>query len=202
MIPQTRTSADQQRLRLLALVPMGIALNLSLGTLVHAVRLPVYIDEVGTICVTLLVGLRAGLVTGVLSFLIGGPLTNPVLPWFTGTQVAVALYTHFLGKKGFILTLRRTILSGIGLGVVAGVVSAPVVVLVFGGLSGSGAALITAFLLASGKTVLQSVVFAGLASEPLDKTLQLLLARYILRSIPRSIMDQFSNPALKANGLQ
>lgn len=202
MIPRTGPSTDQQKFRLLALIPMGIALNLALGTIVHALRLPVYIDMVGTICVTLLVGLRAGLAVGILSFLIGGPLTNPVLPWFIGTQIAVTLYTHFLGKKGFILTLRRTILSGIGLGVVAGVVSAPVVVLVFGGLSGSGAALITAFLLASGKTVLQSVFLAGLASEPLDKTLQLLLARYILLRVPRSILRQFSNPALLANGLQ
>lgn len=197
-----RSSADQRRLRLLTLVPMGIALNLSLGTLVHALRLPVYIDEVGTICVTLLVGLRAGLAVGILSFLLGGPLTNPTLPWFTATQVAVALYTHFFGRRGFIRTLRRTILSGIGLGVVAGVVSAPVVVLLFGGLSGSGASLVTAFLLASGKTVLQSVFLAGLASEPLDKTLQLLLARHILRGIPKSILDNYSNPSLNANGLQ
>jgi energy-coupling factor transport system substrate-specific component len=114
----------------------------------------------------------------------------------------VALYVYLLGQKGFILTLRRTIFSGIALGVVAGIVSAPVVVLVFGGLSGSGAALITAFLLASGKTVLQSVFLAGLASEPLDKTLQLLLARYILLSVPRSILRHFSNPALQTNGLQ
>lgn len=202
MTTQGETSANQRRLHLLTLVPMGIALNLSLGTLVHALRLPVYLDEVGTVCVTLLVGLRAGLAVGILSFLIGGPLTNPVLPWFTGTQIAVALYTHFLGRRGFIRTLRRTILSGIGLGILAGVVSAPVVVLLFGGLSGSGAALITAFLLASGKTVIQSVLLAGLASEPLDKTLQLLLARHILRGIPKSILERFSNPSLQSNGLQ
>lgn len=184
----------------LALIPLGIALNLTLGTVVHALRLPVYIDEVGTICVTLLVGLRAGLLTGVISFLIGGVLTNPVLPYFTGTQIAVALYAHFAGAYGWYRSLPRAILAGVGLGIVAGIVSAPVIVFLFGGVTGSGASFITAFLLASGKSMLKSVFLSGLAAEPLDKTLQTLLAVYLLRSLPKSLLRRFEGGSLKENG--
>ncbi len=43
----------------IALIPLGIALNLALGTLVHAIRAPIYVDEVGTACVVMLIGLFA-----------------------------------------------------------------------------------------------------------------------------------------------
>ncbi len=185
----------------LALIPLGIALNLALGTLVHTMKLPVYVDAVGTIAVTLIAGLRAGVAVGVASFLIGGVLTNPVLPWFSGTQAAIAVYTHLVGRASGFRTMARTVLSGIGLGIVAGIVSAPVIVWLFGGVTGSGASLVVAFLLASGKSVMQSVLLSGLAAEPLDKTLQCLLAVWLLRGLPPGLLMRFSNGSLEQNGI-
>jgi len=185
----------------LALIPLGIALNLALGTFIHAIRAPVYLDEVGTACVVMLVGLRAGIVVGVLSFLIGGLITNPVLPWFIGTQIAVAVYVYLVGKRGGYRSWWRAVLAGIGLGVVAGIVSAPVIVYLFGGVTGSGSSFLTAFLLASGKSMLQSVFLSGLAAEPLDKTLQTLLMVYLLRGLPKGLLKHFPNSLLSKNGI-
>lgn len=185
----------------LALLPLGVALNLTIGTIVHTLKLPIYVDAVGTIIVTVLAGWRIGVATGVLSFLLGGILTNPVLPWFSGTQAAIALYTYIVGTYGGFRTLLRTILSGIGLGVVAGIVSAPVIVYLFGGITGSGASMIVAFLLASGETVFKSVFLSGLAAEPLDKAIQCLLAFWLLRGMPKSILRNFNSPLLAKNGL-
>jgi energy-coupling factor transport system substrate-specific component len=183
----------------LALIPLGIALNLALGTLVHVLKLPVYVDAVGTIAVTLLVGLRAGIIVGVLSFLIGGVLVNPVLPWFSGTQAVIAIYAHIVARKGGYKTVPRTILAGIGLGIVAAIVSAPVIVYLFGGITGNGASLIVAFLLASGKSVIKSVILSGLAAEPLDKTIQCLLAVWLLRGLPQSLLRRFRGGSLEEN---
>ncbi|MBI4446912.1 MAG: ECF transporter S component [Acidobacteria bacterium] len=184
----------------LALLPLGIALNLSLGTLVHTIKAPIYVDAVGTILVTLLAGMRAGIIVGVVSFIVGGIFVNPVLPWFSGTQAAIAIYTYFAAKKGAFRTYKLVIVTGVGLGIVAGVVSAPVITALFAGITGSGASLIVAFLLASGKSVLQSVVLSGLAAEPLDKTIQCLLAVWLLRGIPQTLLDRFHNEALFRNG--
>jgi energy-coupling factor transport system substrate-specific component len=186
---------------MLALIPLGIALNLALGTIVHTLKLPVYIDAVGTVITTLLLGLRAGILVGVSSFLIGGVIVNPVLPWFSGTQAAIAIYTHVVARRGGFKSYPRTILSGVGLGLVAGVVSAPVIVYLFGGITGSGASLVVAFLLASGKSILNSVILSGLAAEPLDKTLQCLLAVWVLRSLPPRLLGRFTGGSLSANGL-
>lgn len=214
-------------MRVLALVPTGIALNLALGTLVHTLKLPVYLDAVGTICVTLLAGLRAGIVVGIGSFLIGGVTVNPVLPWFSGTQAAIALYIFLVARHGWLATGRpssprlnsatetrwrsvwawlalniRPVLAGIGLGVVAGTISAPVIAALFGGVTGSGASLIVAFLLESGKKLYQAVLLSGLASEPLDKTLQVLIALALIRALPRSLRAAFGQQRLlERNGL-
>lgn len=198
----TRTAASgrAERTHVLALIPLGIALNLVLGTIIHTLKLPVYLDAVGTVLVTLLVGVRAGVAVGVASFLIGGVLVNPVLPWFSGTQAAIAIYAHLVGRRGGFRTVPRTVFSGIGLGVVAGIVSAPVIVFLFGGITGSGASLVVAFLLASGQSILKSVVLSGLAAEPLDKTLQCLLAAWILRRMPPRLLERFEGGSLRVNG--
>jgi energy-coupling factor transport system substrate-specific component len=183
----------------LAVIPLGIAMNIAFGTIVHTLKLPIFLDAVGTITVTLLLGMRAGIAVGVLSFLIGGLLTDPVLPWFSGTQVVIAVYTHIVARYSGFRSIPKTILSGIGLGVVAAIASAPVIVMLFGGITGSGSSLVVAFLLKSGQGIIKSVLLSGLASEPLDKTLQCLLSMWILRGLPKSILQNFTNGSLIQN---
>lgn len=198
MVMQTVVEPHSQDLKApgwsLAFIPLGIALNLSIGTITHLLRLPFYLDAIGTIVVTVLVGLRAGLVSGVGSFLLGGMLTNPVLPWFSGTQAAIALYAHFATKVGGFKSYGRILLSGLGLGVVAGVVSAPVIVFLFGGITGSGASMIVAGLLSTGHTLVKSVLLSGVASEPVDKALQCLLALWMVRSLPPRLRSRLLSP--------
>lgn len=198
---QSPPPRDSDRTQILALVPLGIALNLALGTIVHALKLPIYVDAVGSVLVTLVAGVWAGIVVGVASFLIGGILVNPVLPWFSGTQAAIAIYVHLVARRGGFRSWGRTVVAGIGLGLVAGVVSAPVIVALFGGITGSGASLVVAFLLASGKSVVNSVILSGLAAEPLDKALQCALAVWILRQLPPGLLARFRGGSLRTNGL-
>lgn len=184
----------------LFLIAAGIVFNISLGTLLHTFKIPIYGDACGTIAITLLCGWRAGAVTGIGSFLLGGVLTNPVLPWFSGTQLMIALYVYLIAQRGGLRSYPRVILSGLGLGVVAGIISAPVIVYLFGGITGSGASLIVAFLLASGKSVMNSVLLSGLAAEPLDKTLQLLLVVWLFKGMPRTVLARFNSRLLVVNG--
>lgn len=184
----------------LALVPLCIALNVALGGLVHVLKLPIYYDAVGTIMAAMLLGFIPAAIVGAISFLVMSILVSPVYVYFIGTQVVIALYVYsvatlFAGFK----TLFRSTVSGVGLGLVAGVVSAPVIVYVFGGASGSGRDLLTAVLAASGQQVLKSVLLSGAASEPIDKTIQVLTAVLLIRGLPASIRDSFLGGAVAKN---
>lgn len=177
----------------LATIPLGIVLNLGIGTIATTLKLPVYVDAIGTILMTILLGMRAGVVVGVLSFLIGGILTNPALPYFCGTQACIAIFIGLMARYGALHTLWGRIGIGILLGIIAAIVSAPVIVYLFGGITGSGVSVVTAFMIASGKSVLKSVVLAGAAAEPIDKTIQVLIACWILRGLPKSLLKKYSS---------
>lgn len=173
-----------------ALIPLGILINLGIGTIVHVLKLPVFLDAVGTILVTILIGIRWGVATGVLSFLIGGIIVNPVMPYFVATQAVIAIVAGLFASRGWFRSVPRTILTGICLGTAAAIVSAPVIIKLFGGITGSGSGFITAFLLASGKKIVESVILTGISCEPVDKTLQCLLAFWLIRTLPMRFRDR------------
>lgn len=184
----------------LALIPLGVLLNLGIGTIVHVLKLPVFVDAVGTILVTILIGIRWGAVTGVLSFLIGGMIVNPVMPYFSATQATIALIAGLFASRGWFRSTLRTIITGICVGIAAAIVSAPVIIKLFGGITGSGSGFITAFLLASGKKIVESVILTGISCEPIDKTIQCLLAFWIIRTLPLRLRDRLEPLGyLKAN---
>lgn len=193
---------------LLGIAGLCVALNVGLGAVAYFVKLPVYLDAVGTIACALLAGAMGwrGLVlaafVGSVSFVITGLLLNPVIIWFIPTQVAIAAYCFWiarpilrpfvaagsLGRAGVV----RVVLLGLGLGVVAGLVSAPTITYVFGGITGAGASIIVAVLLKSGATLYNSVLASGIASEPLDKTIQLAAAVGLVLATPRRVRALFA----------
>jgi energy-coupling factor transport system substrate-specific component len=185
---------------LFAIAGLCVALDVGLGTLVNLIKLPVYLDAVGTIAFALLAGrmgfrgfVMAALV-GTAGFVITGLLVNPAVLWFIPTQIAIAAYSFYVARpllkayfNGGSLKATRIgliVLLGIGLGIVAGAVSAPIIAFVFGGITGAGASLIVAALLKAGSTLFQSVLASGIASEPIDKTLQLFAAIALVRATP------------------
>lgn len=186
---------------LITIIPIGIALNIAIGTIVTLLKLPIYLDAIGTIIITLVAGLRAGIIVGVGSFLLAGITINPVLPWFCGTQAIIAVYAYFVARLGAFRNTAYTVLAGIGLGISAGIVSAPVIVAVFGGASGSGRDLITSFILSSSEQLLKSVALSGLTSEPLDKALQCLIAVWVIRTLPKTLLQKFKNPIMEKNNI-
>lgn len=185
----------------LALMGMLIALNVAIGGIVHVIKLPIFLDAIGTVLAVLLLGWEAGIVVGVLSFLVAAVVINPVYVWFIGTQAVIAIFIYLLAAKlASFKSLPRVIATGIALGIVAGIVSAPIIVVVFGGVAGSGRDLITAGLLSTGQQIYKAVLLSGAASEPVDKLLQVLTAFFVLKSLPKKVLEQFRNPVLEKNG--
>lgn len=179
--------------KVIALMAVGVAINMLLGTIVNLVKLPIYLDAIGTIFITILVGVRAGAIVGVISFLLAGAIFNPVLPWFCGTQIVIAIVTGFLHKKNLFSSLKGTVLSGVIVGICAAIASAPVIAYLFGGITGSGPSLVVAYLLSIGEGVMKSVVLSGLTSEPIDKVIQCLIAFWLISNLPKELQKQLQS---------
>ena len=174
------------------MIPVGITLNLASGLLLTALKVPIFLDMIGTIVFTLVGGWRLGASIGVSSLLVGG-LFNPVLPYFILSPVGIVAVTAISAARGGFRLYWRVIVTGIVMGFVAAILSAPVVAGAFGGVTPSGESRLANNLVGPGKTLWTAVVTTKLWTEPIDKTIQCLLAVALLKSMPKRILELLRN---------
>ena len=195
------------RVPVLVFAACCIALNVSVGTLVYLLKLPIYLDQPGIMLAALLApGRRSeacvlSAMVAILSFTIVALIANPFNFWYYGTALASALYGSLVvrGRVPFaaatVFEWAIVIAYGIGWGIVSALISAPVTAFLFGGVTGAGTTLIVAFLVSSGDQVLKSVLLTGFGAEPIDKTLSLIIALAIVRATPPSFIRRLAGTA-------
>jgi hypothetical protein len=94
--------------RTFVLMPIGIALNIVLGAAVaNALKIPIYLDSIGTILVGVLCGPVAGALTGGLanilwSYVIPPPFQSPPAAAFAITAVAIGVLAGLAGRAGIL----------------------------------------------------------------------------------------------------
>ncbi|CAN5743511.1 hypothetical protein BH23CHL7_BH23CHL7_04040 [soil metagenome] len=89
----------------LALMPVAIAINIAVGAIVAALRLPIYLDSIGTVLVGVLAGPWAGALTGLLTNLIWALLpipggAGPIIAFFAPVAAVIGLMAGFWGSRG------------------------------------------------------------------------------------------------------
>jgi len=85
----------------LALIPLAIAINIAIGQLVAVLKLPLYLDSIGTVLTGALLGPWIGLITGALSNIIWTLLgINPPAIWFAPVAAVIGLIAGFAGRWG------------------------------------------------------------------------------------------------------
>ncbi len=126
--------ARQFDTRTLVLMPVAVALNIVLGTAVaSALKIPIYLDSIGTILVAALAGPLAGAATGFLSnviwtYLAPAPFASPFAVPFAVVAVVVGLLAGTFARWGWLRPRRGS--SGQRLIVGATVSIAAVIVMV------------------------------------------------------------------------
>ena len=176
---------------LASVIPVAIAINVTVGLLVHALKLPLYLDSVGTVLVGFTFGPWWAALVGASSMLLGGLLLNPWMPYYAGTAIVIGLISGFFGTRGWQGSVAKAALLGVVIAVASATASAPVTVLVFGGVTGSGTTAIVALLRASGRTLAQSVLITGFSVEVVDKIATCIIPVFIVRALPQRLAVRF-----------
>ncbi len=194
----------------LVAIALCAALNFAIGNIVYLVKLPIYLDSIGTILCALLIfpdrgaAICCAFIAGMIGIILSGLVINPFLPWFAFSVLAIVLVSALLTARATgtfraqppapLRFFASVIVYGVTTGIVVAIVSAPVVVYLFGGVTGSGSAFVVAFFLKTGEQLLNAALFAGLTTEPVDKTLQVLLAALLYRATPREFIAMLQRP--------
>jgi hypothetical protein len=89
----------------LSLMAVAIAINVAVGSITFALRLPIYLDSIGTVLVGVLAGPWAGALTGLLSNLIWSILpipggAGPNAAFFAPVAAVIGLMAGFWGSRG------------------------------------------------------------------------------------------------------
>ena len=172
------------------LIPIGVGINFVGGTLVTVLKLPIFLDVIGTILVALLAGPWVAALTGLVTSLVL-VVSDPTLIAFAPVSVAIGLIAGFLALNGWFKTYPKIVASGLIIMLTGVILSAPIVVLALGGVTSSPSrSAMTAFFLATGSNIWQSVFAVGVIVEVVDKLISVFVAVFVARAIPERYRPQ------------
>jgi energy-coupling factor transport system substrate-specific component len=167
------------------LIPIAIAINIAVGQIVLVLKLPVFLDSIGTVMVAVLCGPWAGALTGALSNVIWGIAIDPgAFPWWP-VAAMIGYMAGRMAQWGFFKSWWKVVVTGFVVALTAAIVSTPIAVYLFGGITASGSSFITAYLLQTGQGIWSAVMSTSFLTEPVDKITTAMIAFAIILGLPK-----------------
>ena len=183
----------------IALVPVASVLNVIGGTVAGALKLPIFLDMIGTAVVAMTIGPWWGALVGVITNVTSGLITGPVSIPFAACNVVGALIWGYGTKWGWandkLKFFGLSVASAVGVSLMA----APIVIFVFGGATGHASDVLTAGLIAAGGDMWTSVFSSNIIVSSADKILSSFLALAIIGALPTNL--QVTGPIMKAENM-
>ncbi|HEB1786728.1 TPA: ECF transporter S component [Escherichia albertii] len=174
----------------LVLIVISIAINMIGGQLASMVKLPIFLDSIGTLISAVLLGPVIGMLTGLLTNLLWGLLTDPIAAAFAPVAMVIGLVA------GWFRTLPKVVVSGVIITLAVTVVAVPLRTALFGGVTGSGADLFVAWMHSMGQNLVESVAITVIGANLVDKVLTAVIVWLLLRQLPIRTTRHF--PAMAA----
>nr|WP_300145268.1 ECF transporter S component [Propionicimonas sp.] len=169
------------------MIPIGIAINFVGGQIALLLKLPVYLDSIGTILVGATCGGLPGALVGLLSNAINS-ITSPPTFAFAVLNIAFGLLAGYFGRIGVFRVWWQTLLSSLAFAFIGGFGGALITIWVFGGLAVGGGAIVVGALTAMGMDLNTANFVAQLPMDVLDKVPTVLIVYAIIKGIPRRLL--------------
>ena len=181
--------------RTLTLIVFSIAINMVIGQLSSMLKLPIFLDSIGTLICALLAGPWVALLSGLLTNLLWGLLSGPIAAAFAPVAMMIGLSAGLLARAGGFRTLPRVILSGVIITFALMIVAVPIRTYLFAGTTGSGADFFVAYFHAVGDNLLESVAITVLGANIADKVASAIIAWLLVRQLPERVQRNYPNMA-------
>lgn len=174
------------------LIPIGIAVNVVGGQLAILLKLPLFLDSIGTFVIGAVCGGVPGALVGLGCGLINA-ISLPTLLPYTIIGVLFGFLASFLAKKNMFSSLWKAVVNGVLVALIATGIAVPITATLYGGFVGTGASVIVTTLMASGFGVLPATFVSELASEGMDKLTCLIIIFFVLKAMPARFLVKLPN---------
>ncbi|HFV0266033.1 TPA: ECF transporter S component [Streptococcus agalactiae] len=159
--------------RLISFISIAIAINLVGANLALFLRLPIYLDTIGTLLIAVILGPWYAASTAFLSPLINWMTTDIFSLYYSPVAIVVAIITGILIKrnckpssllwKSLIISLPGTIIASV------------ITVILFKGITSSGSSIIAQFLHGIGLDMTSSLILVQVGTDYMDRLISLIL---------------------------
>ncbi|HEN6307779.1 TPA: ECF transporter S component [Streptococcus agalactiae] len=159
--------------RLISFISIAIAINLVGANLALFLRLPIYLDTIGTLLIAVILGPWYAASTAFLSALINWMTTDIFSIYYSPVAIVVAIITGILIKrnckpssllwKSLIISLPGTIIASV------------ITVILFKGITSSGSSIIAQFLHGIGLDMTSSLILVQVGTDYMDRLISLIL---------------------------
>lgn len=181
---------------LMTFCAIAIAVNIVLGIVTSLLKLPFYLDTLGTILTAVMIGPLPGAIVGALTNIITGFIYSIRDIPFALVSIAVALIAGFIAKQ-FKFNLITAIVTGLILSIVAPLIGTPIGIALYGGLTGTVSDVIVMALKNAGASLFTASFVTKIGNNLIDKVGTCLVAYLLIISLPASMKSTLKGYATK-----
>jgi energy-coupling factor transport system substrate-specific component len=110
--------------------------------------------------------------------------------FFIPVVAVIGAFTGFLARLGWFRKWYLVCFGGVLQGVLAAVASAPISAYLFSGVMMAGTDFLVLYFRSMGNTLLDSVFYQGLASDPVDKLVSYLIVYLLVKNMPQRLLSR------------
>lgn len=176
--------------RLIAFMAIAIAINYVGANIALFLRLPLYLDTIGTLLVAVVFGPWLGAAAAIISALLSWMTTDIFSLYFSPVAILVAVIAGFLVKKNSKAT--SLIWKSLLVSLPGTIVSSAITVILFHGITSSGSSLLAQFLHSMGLDMTISLVLVQASTDYIDRLLSLIIVIAVVKSLKKytpSLLD-------------
>lgn len=177
----------------LVLIPVAVGINYVGKTIASLLKLPLWLDSIGTVLAGMLAGPWIGAISGAINNVVFGLTQDAISFWYLITSLAIGLVVGYLAYTGWLKSFPRAIVLGLWVALVSAVVSTPINVYLWKGTTGNiwGDALFTT--LRSGGTPLWLASFLDeIVVDLPDKLATVIISFLIFKALPIRLTGLFN----------
>ena len=196
LVEQKENIENKRRSRSMAVLLLclaGVLVNIAGAQLALALRLPVFLDSVGTVAAAVLGGYLPGVLVGFLTNLFNG-IRDYTTVYYNSISVLIALFASWAAKHGWLRKPGRIAATVLVLVLIGGGLGSVLTWNLYGGGIGEGIAapLAHAFYDSGRLGMFAAQLGADLLIDLADKTITVLLVLLLLRLLPEALKGLLS----------
>lgn len=178
----------------LVLIPAGVGINYLGKLFAGLLKLPLWMDSIGTCLAACLAGPVVGAICGAINNIIYGLTMSPISFVYTLSQAGIGIVVGLLAYYGMFKGIKRAIVGALIAGLTAIVISTPLNVIFWGGMTGNvwGDAAY-AWSLARGYSVAVAATIDEIIVDLPDKIAVILIVMGIYKGLPKSLLTLYQS---------